>query len=228
MKIIATDYIQELAHLLVTTRVADRAGVRLSLDQGAQRAAEMLLAVRAEGRKAMVIGNGGSASIADHLHNDLTKAVGLRTLVFTQTALFTAMSNDHGYESAYQRQLAPWAEPGDLLIAISSSGASRNILSAAVAAEKAGCQVLTLSGFAPDNALCVKGDLNFHVPSSSYGPVELAHQVLAHLFTDAAAAALAEHQPISQQANDGENHGVAFETGAGDGRGGLRRRRASA
>jgi D-sedoheptulose 7-phosphate isomerase len=120
------------------------------------------------------------------MHNDLNKMVGVRALVFQDTPLLTAISNDHGYELAYDRPLEVWADAGDLLVAVSSSGRSESILKPVRSAAARGCRVLTLSGFQPDNPLRGLGDWNFYVPSSIYGFVEIAHQTLTHCMTDSA------------------------------------------
>jgi D-sedoheptulose 7-phosphate isomerase len=77
-----------------------------------------------------------------------------------------------------------FCDRGDLLIAISSSGKSKNILNSVTEAQKIGCGTVTLSGFQPGNPLSRMGDLNFYVPSSSYGVVEIAHLLLIHTMID--------------------------------------------
>ena len=79
-----------------------------------------------------------------------------------------------------------WSQPGDLLITVSSSGGSENILRAATSARELGCRVITLTGFKPDNPSRKLGDLNFYVDSSEYGFVETAHAALTHFLTDQA------------------------------------------
>jgi len=183
-----TQYCEQLCTLLSKTVVTNAYGTVLSVDEGAEAVVGILVAAREYGRKVMVVGNGGSAAIAAHLQNDLCKAVGVRALCFADTSLLTALANDHGYETAYERSVRQWAEDGDVLIAISSSGNSENILLAVQAAVESGCTVVTLSGFAEDNRLRGLGSINFHVPASHYGLVESAHGVLAHFFTDMAQA----------------------------------------
>ena len=132
----------------------------------------------------MIIGNGGSAAIASHMHNDLCKAVGIRAIIFNEPSLLTALSNDHGYGCVFERPIELWADSGDLLLAISSSGQSENILRAVRASLAPGCQVITLSGFKSDNPLRGMGHLNFYVPAQDYGLVELVHSGLTHFLTD--------------------------------------------
>ena len=181
-----TAHFHKLSELLLSTQVTDRHGKALSLDEGANRAVDLILSVRSASGKLMVIGNGGSAAIASHMQNDLCKAVGVRAMVFSEPPLLTALSNDHGYGCVFERPVELWAKAGDLLLAISSSGQSENILRAIRAAVARGCQVITLSGFSADNPLRRLGDVNFYVPSQVYGYVEATHSVLAHFLTDCA------------------------------------------
>ena len=182
----AASYFHEVSELLLSLQVTDQKGMVLSLDEGASRAVEMILSVGSASRRVMLIGNGGSAAIASHMQNDLCKSVGVRALVFYETPLLTALSNDHGYERVFERAVDLWADASDLLIAISSSGQSENILRAVQVAIARECQVITLSGFRTDNPLRRMGAVNFYVPSQAYGFVEVAHSVLAHFLTDCA------------------------------------------
>lgn len=105
-------------------------------------------------------------------------------MVFTEASALTALANDYGYECVFERPVELWADADDLLVAISSSGQSENILRAARAASARNCRVITLSGFSADNPLRRLGNLNFYVPSPEYGYVELAHSVITHFLTD--------------------------------------------
>ncbi|MDP2855784.1 MAG: SIS domain-containing protein [bacterium] len=136
------------------------------------------------GKKIMAIGNGGSAAIAIHTLTDCANAGGLRTSDFMSPALLTCMSNDYGYENVFAKPIEIFADEGDILFAISSSGKSPNILKACEAAVNRGCKIVTFSGFSPDNPLRKAGYLNFYVPSTHYGFVEIAHQALIHCILD--------------------------------------------
>lgn len=186
-----TSYTTHLSEMLLATEISGRDGATSSLDDGTNAAVEMLLAVAPVGAKVMLVGNGGSAAIVSHMHNDICKAVGLRGMVFNETPLLTALTNDDGYEGAFEQCVRLWANRGDLLVAVSSSGKSENILRAVRAATELGAGTLTLSGFARGNPLRQLGDLNFYVPSDQYGYVELAHSVLGHCITDTAVAQVA-------------------------------------
>jgi D-sedoheptulose 7-phosphate isomerase len=182
----ATSYFKHVYDLLLSVQVTDEHGVVLSLDEAASKAVRMILSVESDSGKVMLIGNGGSAAIASHMQCDLCNSVGIRAMVFYETPLLTALSNDHGYGRAFEPPVELWANTGDLLLAISSSGQSENILRAVQAAAKRGCQIITLSGFSDDNPLRRMGLLNFYIASQDYGYVELAHSALTHFLTDCA------------------------------------------
>jgi len=179
----ATDYFGEMAKLMLSIEATDRSGSDLPLNDGTAKAIEMFSNVRSASQKVMLAGNGGSAAIASHAQNDLCSAAAMRAMVFTEQPLLTAISNDFGYASVYERPIELWAESGDLLYTVSSSGQSENIVRAIKAASKLGCQVITLSGFKSDNPSRQLGDLNFYVPSDVYGYVESVHTALTHYLT---------------------------------------------
>jgi D-sedoheptulose 7-phosphate isomerase len=131
-------------------------------------------------------GNGGSAAIASHCAADYMKNGGLRALSLHDPAVLTCLANDLGYERVFAEQLRRHATQGDLLFIISSSGESPNILQAARAARELSMTVITLSGFAPGNSLRTLGDIDFHVPRTSYGIVEVAHLAICHAVLDRA------------------------------------------
>lgn len=179
-------YFETLHRSLLETVVTTGLEETLTLEKGLSAAVDLLLQTRAAGGKALLMGNGGSAAIVSHLHNDLCKSLRLRALVFNEAPLLTALANDHGYECAFERPVQLWAEPGDLVVAVSSSGQSASILRPVAAALERGCRVITFTGFGADNPLRGRGDLNFFVPATAYGFVEVAHTALCHYLTDAA------------------------------------------
>ena len=136
----------------------------------------LILAVQLAGKKIIVVGNGGSAAIASHVAVDLTKAAGIRAVNFNEADLLTCLSNDYGYEHWVEKALEFWADYGDLVIIISSSGRSENLLNGAKCAKNLGLGVITLSGFDEDNPLRALGDLNLWVDSTEYNIVETTHQ----------------------------------------------------
>jgi D-sedoheptulose 7-phosphate isomerase len=130
-----------------------------------------------------LIGNGGSAAIASHAAVDLLTA-GVKAHVLTDPALITCLANDFGYDQVYAYPLQRLMGKGDLLIAISSSGQSPNILNGVQAAYEIGAEAVTLSGFAADNPLRQSGRVNLWVDSCDYGVVELEHAAILHRLTD--------------------------------------------
>lgn len=131
-----------------------------------------------------VVGNGGSAAIAIHTITDYANAGGLKTVDLMSPSLLTCMANDYGYENVFAKPIEMFAEAGDMLFAVSSSGKSPNILNACESASAKKCRVITFSGFSPDNPLRKLGILNFYVPSTHYGFVEITHQILIHCILD--------------------------------------------
>jgi len=182
----ATSYFKNLNDLLLRAQVTDGQGAILSLDEGASKAVGIVLSVKSGSGKVMVIGNGGSAAIASHMKSDLCRSVGVPAVTFSEAPLLTALANDYGYECVFERSVKLWASAGDLLVAISSSGQSENILRAVQAAAAQECQIITLSGFKADNPLRRLGSVNFYVSSQAYGYVEVAHSALTHFLTDCA------------------------------------------
>ena len=142
-----------------------------------QKAVQKFKETYRKGRKLIFVGNGGSAAIASHVAVDLTKAGGVRAINFNEADLLTCFSNDYGYENWVEQALGFYADKGDLVILISSSGKSKNILLGAAKAQKMGLDVITFSGFKENNPLRKMGSLNFWVNSKSYNFVEMAHHV---------------------------------------------------
>lgn len=136
---------------------------------------EFLRKARAAKKKVFFIGNGGSAGIAVHMTADFLKNGRMRVVDMYGAATITCLGNDYGYEYIFSKQLELLADEGDVLIAISSSGNSPNILLAADVMKKCGGTVMTLTGFREDNKLRKKGDYNLYVPSMEYGIVESIH-----------------------------------------------------
>lgn len=135
--------------------------------------------------KIMFFGNGGSAAISSHMATDYGKNGGFRTLCFSDAATLTCLSNDLGYAEVFAHQIDRHARKNDVVVAISSSGASPNILRAVDVAREKECTILTLSGFAADNPLRRMGDWNVYLPSHSYGFVEIGHLSVLHAILDA-------------------------------------------
>lgn len=146
-----------------------------------------------ERRQVFVIGNGGSAATASHMMNDLCKGTlghkgdaswpRLRVIALTDNvSLMTAWANDTDYDRVFSEPLKNLAQRGDLLVAISASGNSPNIITAVEAAKHLGVKVIGLAGFG-GGKLSKMADVSFVVASDEYGPVEDAHMILDHIIT---------------------------------------------
>jgi D-sedoheptulose 7-phosphate isomerase len=142
--------------------------------------------VRKGRARVWVAGNGGAAAIADHLLCDWVKGtfvasegpIHVHSLV-SNTALLTACANDFGYDVSFARQIEMQAQSGDVLICISSSGNSDNILAALRKASSMGLKTIAFTGF--DGGESAKlADINVHIAAHNYGVVEDCHQILMH------------------------------------------------
>jgi D-sedoheptulose 7-phosphate isomerase len=175
-----------LADALRDTKVTDRTSNSLPLEVGCEWVAKAAHETHDSDNKIIFVGNGGSAGIASHLAIDFSKNGGLRSLAFNDASALTCLGNDLGYENVFAKQLDFHARPGDMLIAISSSGRSPNILEAVKVARGRDCKVVTYSGFTETNELRQTGDVNFYVRANKneYGFVEVAHLALCHAVLD--------------------------------------------
>ena len=169
-----------------------------------ERAAVMLLNCQARGRVVFVVGNGGSAATASHFACDLSKGTrqgGPPTFhvisLTDNVALLTAWANDSGYERVFSEQLKSLGRPGDLLVAISASGNSPNLIAAVDAARSCGMAVVGLTGRS-GGRLALLSDVVVKVPSDRIEVVEDAHLVVAHSLCVAARERLASDEiPLS-------------------------------
>jgi D-sedoheptulose 7-phosphate isomerase len=177
-------YFVTLSDLLCQVEVTARSGGRIEFADAATDLMARARATHAAGNKLIFVGNGGSAAIASHMATDYSKNGGVRALALNDASVLTCLSNDLGYDRVFAKQIELHARSGDLVIAISSSGRSANILNAVDAAAAAGCAVATMSGFTPDNPLRRKGEWNFYVASDRYGFVEIGHLTICHAVLD--------------------------------------------
>ena len=152
-------------------------------------AVRLLLIARNAHNTVYIIGNGGSAATASHAAVDLLKTSsrlhGKPTLAVAlpdSVPVLTAISNDAEFESSFTKQIGWFGKPGDILLAISASGNSPNIISAVEAAKAKNMPVIGLCGFG-GGKLLNSADVAISVESNEYGPVEDAHMMIIHLFT---------------------------------------------
>jgi len=150
-----------------------------------------LLNARGRGAKIYFIGNGGSAATASHFANDI--AIGTKSYkkpfrvisLCDNNAIITAIGNDYGFEKIFSQQLEVLLQENDVVVAISASGNSVNLLNAFDVAKQKGAITVGLSAF-DGGKLKDKADISVHVPTSKgeYGPAEDAHMALDHLVSN--------------------------------------------
>jgi D-sedoheptulose 7-phosphate isomerase len=178
----AKTYVQDLKSVLDKLPLDKLDGIAAALESAHE-----------AGKQIFIIGNGGSAATASHMMNDLNKGTlghkgdatwkRFRVIALTDNvSLMTAWANDTDYNHVFSEPLKNLAQRGDVLIAISASGNSPNIIAAVEAAKQIGLTVLGLGGFT-GGKLAQLADVSFVVPSSGYGPVEDVHMILDHIIT---------------------------------------------
>jgi D-sedoheptulose 7-phosphate isomerase len=154
-----------------------------------ERSGQMICEALSSHRKVLLCGNGGSAADAQHIAAELVGCYEKQRrswpaiALTTDTSALTAVSNDLGYDQVFARQVAGLAQTGDVLIAISTSGKSPNVLRAAERARELGCKTIALTGATaePLGALC---DVVVAVPSSRTSRVQEAHITIGHLWCE--------------------------------------------
>lgn len=181
----AKNYYGHLVDLMNSVRFISKERNNIDFYDGIEMVGNLISTQASSGKKLMFIGNGASASISSHMSTDFWKTCGIRAVAFNDSSLLTCLGNDFGYEYIFEKSIEMFADCGDILIAISSSGKSENILRGVNSAKSKECSVITLSGFKNDNPLSSEGDYNFYVPAQEYGLVEVIHHSICHCILDA-------------------------------------------
>lgn len=181
-----TAYFDALGALSRRMEITDADGAALAADEATGWIIDKARSAHAAGGKLIFVGNGGSAAVASHMAIDYSKNGGMRAMAFNDASFLTCLGNDLGYENVFAKPIEMLGAPEDVLVAISSSGNSPNILNAVAAARAKGMAVVGLSGFAADNRLRRLGDVNVYIPSPLYGLVEVGHLAFLHAVLDIA------------------------------------------
>jgi len=184
MRFALTKRLEQFHEIVKGATVTDAGGYEISLENGLTKAHKHLVDLQKEKRGLYIIGNGGSAAIASHAAVDFMNVGKISAHSLHDSAVLTCMANDYGYENTFLNILEVTIKPKDILIAISSSGQSENVVLAASLAKQFGLLVITLSGFDLNNKLKQIGDINFWCNSKDYGMVEVAHQFILHNLSD--------------------------------------------
>lgn len=180
-------YIRELIAILEHTEIWDSAAHTLqcrNYDEGISLLVDTFTKHKEKNTQLFFIGNGGSSAIASHMTADFMKNGGMNTYSLYDNAVTTCMGNDYGYEYIFSRPMEFLVKRGDLVAAISSSGNSRNILNAMEIADRKGAEIITFTGFEPNNKAKQMGNINVYVPSRKYGIVESIHNLILQQIVD--------------------------------------------
>ena len=181
----SVEYFNTISRGLAALTVTERAGKPLTLDEGLEIWAGRALDLQQRMHGLIFFcGNGASATMAEHMSHDWFQNGMVNTTTCAEMAHITAISNDSGYENVFSYRVERILSEKDMLVGISSSGNSPNIVKAMEAANKKGAFTISLSGKGKDNKIRGMGDLNFYVPLETYGEVESAHAVLLHAALD--------------------------------------------
>ena len=154
-----------------------------------ERSGQLICEALASGKKILLCGNGGSAADAQHIAAELVGCYEKQRrswpaiALTTDTSALTAVSNDLGYEQVFARQVLGLAQAGDVLVAISTSGKSKNVLRAAEQAKEVGCKIIGLTGATrePLSSLC---DITVAVPSTRTSRIQEVHITVGHLWCE--------------------------------------------
>lgn len=177
-------WIETLRRVTAATIVTDYKCDPLILNDGVFRLHQKITRRTEGGGRVILIGNGGSLAIAMHIATDFALA-DWPSIALCDPVALTSHTNDFGPSANFSKQLE-LLRPAqdDLLIAMSCSGKSANVIDAVSMATAAEIYVVTLTGFEPDNPLRRLGALNFYVPAHEYGFVQLAHESILHATCD--------------------------------------------
>lgn len=176
--------VEKFSQIIGLTKVTDAQKQDCDLEVEIASLKERLLHLQNSHQNLYIIGNGGSAGVAAHAVTDFFNVAKICAMTLHESSLLTCMANDFGYENAVARMLAQLLNPGDMVMAISSSGNSMNMRNAATVANEKGAYVVTLTGFSADNPLRSLGHMNIWLDSDDYGFVEVGHQFILHNIAD--------------------------------------------
>lgn len=184
MKNYTKDYFAAIKNGLDAMIATDKEGTVLGHDEALEAWADKCEELKKEKGIFFFCGNGASATMAEHMSHDCFQNADFLTETCSETSHITAISNDVSYEDVFSYRISKMLGEKDMLITISSSGNSPNVVKAIKTARELGVFIVTVSGKKEDNQSRQMGDLNFYVPLETYGMVESAHAVLLHCWLD--------------------------------------------
>lgn len=178
------DYLKEIKRLLDNIEITDNDFDGYTYEQGVNMAVRVLKDCKDKGGCLYICGNGGSAGIAQHMTADFLKNGGIRTYNMYGQSTITCISNDLTYEYVFCKQIEMLSEDKDIMIAVSSSGESENIVKAIKSMKDIGGKVITFTGFRANNKIRNMGDINVYIPVEHYGMVESIHNLILQQLVD--------------------------------------------
>jgi D-sedoheptulose 7-phosphate isomerase len=140
--------------------------------------------IKKKNNKIIFVGNGGSAAMASHVSVDFTKVCKIRSINFNEADLITCYANDYGYENWVKEALKSYASKNDLIVLFSSSGTSKNMLTAAKYCNQNKLNLVTFTGFNKKNPLGKLSKINFWVNSKEYNIIEMTHHIWVLMTVD--------------------------------------------
>ena len=180
----SSNYFSDIKEGLSNLIATDSAGNVLDADAALEKWVDICEEKRKKRGVFFFCGNGASATMAEHMSHDCFQNADFLTQTCSETSHLTAISNDISYEDVFSYRISKMLKESDMLVTISSSGNSPNVIKAIKTAKELGAFVVTVSGKKADNKSRQLGDLNFYVPLETYGMVESAHAVLLHCWLD--------------------------------------------
>ena len=184
MKDYFESYVKQICDDILKFEATDSKGKQVDINEALEQWVARAKSTRDENGLIFWCGNGASCAMAEHMSHDWFQNAKVNTQTCSETSHITAISNDMSFENVFSYRIRRILSEKDILVTISSSGNSPNIIEAINAAHEKGSFVITLSGKNSDNKSRRLGDLNFWVPLPTYGLVESAHAVFLHIAID--------------------------------------------
>jgi len=178
------NYIEMLNQCLSDISFRNLEGSEIITDKGFSEWLQLTKNVQKSNNTIFFVGNGASASMSCHMAADVAKNGKIKTQIFTDVSLITAIANDISYDEVFAEPIQLQMIEKDMLIAISSSGNSRNVIRACEECRKKNGQIITLSAMERKNKLQSMGDINIYIPAQTYGWAESGHAVILHYWMD--------------------------------------------
>jgi len=179
-----TKYITTLTQCLTDISFRNVDGKEIGFEKGFSEWIDRTRKIKQSNNTIFFVGNGASASMACHMAADVSKNGNIRTQVFTDVSLITAIANDISYDEVFAEPIRLQMFDNDMLVAISSSGNSKNVIRACEECRKKNGQIITLSAMNRDNFLQSMGDINIFIPAQTYGWAESGHAAILHYWMD--------------------------------------------